>query len=127
MMRKKAWRVRCVMENQKECVKLALVNFTTGPLDHLWHKIQRLDEQGGAFKDVLFPRTNPFWLAYSDIVAMLRDLEPAHPLFAIFWRFAPEPESDVHMELLEMARQMLCSMTSQLLCSEWLSSKRTAF
>ena len=70
------------------------------------------------FKDVLFPRTNPFWLAYGDIVAMLRDLEPAHPLFAMFWHFAPEPESGVHMELLGMARQMLCSTTSQLLCSE---------
>ena len=32
-------------------MNIATVNFAAQPLDHLWHRIQHLDEMGGAFKD----------------------------------------------------------------------------
>ena len=113
MVKSKAARVRCVAGDATCCRNIAVVSFCSEPLDHVWHRVQAMDEEGAALKDVCMAKSSPFVQACAELASMLKPIEDGHPLMPLVWHFAPDPKSEAHHELLTQLRLMLTSMATQ--------------
>ena len=113
MMKRKAWRVRCVGNDAATHRRIVLANFISQPLDHVWHRVQHLDDVGGGFKDCVIDKTNPFAQACRSMISMLKDIEAGHELDTLFWYYAEDPASQQHLDLLTEIRASVSSMMAQ--------------
>ena len=102
MCRSKVWRMKKVLSHPGMEWSWALMSFITGPVDHLWARLQWLDKRGNALVTCT-GRSSPIAECQSELMSMLAVPVSHGWLASVFWRYG----GDGHEALVDEARRKL--------------------
>lgn len=108
ILRAKVPRAKMFLGSASENIRCAVTTWVSEPADYLWHRLQRLDEEGCALLDVLHPSSSPFVYCLRAIVELLAEPFGAGQLAVIYERYGHEAQ------FVKLVRQITMSMAGQL-------------
>jgi hypothetical protein len=88
---------------------LAKTTWTSVPIDHLWMRLQYIDEEHGALLDLALRRTNPFYECLDEYTRMLLEPLDEGPLSALGYHFqgdTPKVLTECRTTILNIATQV---------------------
>jgi hypothetical protein len=114
-MAKRLLRTREWASCDEKRLNCAIVAWCMQPCDHLWHRIQHVDDIGGSLLEVMDPNTCSFKSALKDLTKFLHDgMEDGSHLQPLFHHFAPELAAPHRDDLACRLRSHIVSMALQI-------------
>ena len=113
MVRGKAYRTVCMTSDPVYQYKKACRNFFMSPMQHLWARLQHMDEEGNSITDVNYPPCNPILAAQKSVATMVFQPIRLGPLQTLFRQY--HRDIDFHDGMITYTRTTVLSIDSQVL------------
>ena len=112
--RGKAWRAARVTQEPDYGWRKCIMSFSLEPVDHLWLRLQHLDENGSALKDIVHGgRLDPLSELHEQFAALILQPLASGKLGCVFHHFKVRAE-DPTDEMISEARRIIVSVDAQI-------------
>ena len=113
VLRRKGWRVKCFTESEARRRTACITLVCSLPLDHLWRRLQHVEEHGAALQDLAYKKTNFFNIAAEGFCAMASAAVSEGPMACVLHHFGGV-DRERHAAVRAEMRQFLLSRAAHL-------------
>jgi hypothetical protein len=113
MVKGKVYRSRMCTSSEEHQWQKACRVWGMGPMDHLWMRLQHMDEEGNSVFDINMPRTNPIQHQRESTATAISQPVMTGPMATLFKHYSESSLPETLDKMVSYIRKMLVSQDAQ--------------